>query len=157
MPLDLTIPERTAATCRAAMRYCATRRWAPLAEMPIPCGRRLDIMALTSEGCLHAIEVKSGPRDFLTDNKWHEYRDWCDRLYFAVDIDFPQELIPEEIGLIVSDGYEAVMLRDTAHRPLAGARRKSLTHRYAVLAAARLAAVCDPVSAQEMRAALLCE
>jgi hypothetical protein len=157
MPLDLTIPERTATTCRAAMRFCARNRWAPLAEMPIPCGRRLDIMALTPEGCLFAIEVKSGPRDFLTDNKWHEYRDWCDRLYFAVDVDFPQELIPEEIGLIVSDGFDAVMVRDTEHKPLAGARRKSLMHRYAVLSAGRLAALCDPVGAQEMRAALLCE
>ncbi len=114
-------------------------------------------MALTPEGHLYAIEVKSGPRDFLSDNKWHEYRDWCDRLYFAVDIDFPQELIPEEIGLIVSDGFDAVMVRDTEQKALAGARRKSLMHRYAVLAAGRLAAACDPVGAQEMRAALLCE
>jgi hypothetical protein len=157
MPLDLTIPERTATTCRAAMRFCARNRWAPLAEMPIPCGRRLDIMALTPEGHLVAIEVKSGPRDFLSDFKWQEYRDWCDRLYFAVDCDFPQELIPEDVGLIVSDGFDAEMVRDTEHRPLAGARRKSLMHRYAVMAAGRLAALCDPVGAQEMRAALLCE
>lgn len=157
MPLDLTIPERTASTCRAAFRYCANHRWAPLAEMPIPCGRRLDIMALTPEGCLYTIEVKSGPRDFLSDAKWREYRDWCDRLYFAVDCDFPQALIPDDVGLLVSDGYEAVMLRDAPHLPLAGARRKSLMHRYAALAAWRLAAACDPGSMQELRAAGLCE
>jgi hypothetical protein len=157
MPLDLTIPERTAGICRAAMRFCARNRWAPLLEVPIPNGRRIDVMALTPEGGLLAIEVKSGPRDYLSDNKWQDYRDWCDRLYFAVDCDFPQELIPEDVGLIVSDGFDAEMIRQAPHLPLAGARRKSLTHRFAVLSAGRLAALCDPVGAQEMRAALLCE
>ncbi|MFT8244015.1 MmcB family DNA repair protein [Roseomonas sp. BN140053] len=157
MPLDLTIPDRTAMICRSAMRHCARMGWAPVAEVPIPCGRRLDVLALTGEGCLFAIEVKSCSRDFLSDNKWREYLDWCDRLFFAVDCDFPQELIPEEIGLLVTDGYEMTAIRDAPHRPLAAARRKSLVHRFAVIAAGRLAAACDPAGAQEMRAALRCE
>ena len=157
MPLDLAIPERTFLVCRAAMRHCAQRGWAPVAEVPIPCGRRLDIMALTPEGCLIAIEVKSGPRDYLSDAKWREYRDWCDRLYFAVDCDFPQALIPEEAGLLVTDGYETAMVREAPETRLAPARRKSLLHRYAVIAAGRLAALCDPAGAQELRAALRCE
>ena len=49
------------------------------------------------------------------------------------------------------------VLREAPHRPLAPARRKSLLHRYAVIAAGRLAALCDPLGAQEMRAALRCE
>ena len=157
MPLDLTIPDRTAMVCRAAMRHCARLGWAPVAELPIPCGRRLDIMALTPEGCLQAIEVKSCSRDFLSDRKWVEYLDWCDGLSFAVDCDFPSQLVPEEVGLWVTDGYEMAEIRAPTIRKLAPARRKSLLHRYAVVAAGRLAALCDPVGAQEMRAALRCE
>ncbi|WP_376095308.1 MmcB family DNA repair protein [Roseomonas sp. CCTCC AB2023176] len=162
MPLDLptlnlTVPERTAGLHRAVARACFTRRWAPLHEMPIPCGRRLDVMALTPEGCLFAVEIKSCARDYLSDAKWEDYLPWCDRLYFAVDCDFPQDLIPDEVGLFVSDGYEAVMVRDAPHRPLAAARRKSLLHRYAVLAAERLAWMSDPEGLREMRAASLVE
>ena len=157
MPLDLSVPDRTALVCRSAMRHCARLGWAPVLEVPIPCGRRLDIMALTPEGQLNAIEVKSGPRDFLSDAKWPQYLEWCDRLFFAVDCDFPQDLIPEGVGLWCTDGYETAVLREAPHRPLAPARRKSLLHRYAVIAAGRLAALCDPLGAQEMRAALRCE
>ena len=157
MPLDLSAPDRTAAVTRAAMRHCARLGWAPVAEVPIPCGRRLDVMAITAEGCLHAVEVKSCARDFLSDNKWPDYLAWCDRLFFAVDLDFPQALIPDEVGLMVTDGYETITVRDAPHRPLAPARRKSLTHRTAVIAAGRLAALCDPAGAQELRAALRCE
>ena len=74
-----------------------------------------------------------------------------------MDCDFPQDLIPEEVGLWCTDGYETAVLREAPHRPLAPARRKSLLHRYAVIAAGRLAALCDPLGAQEMRAALRCE
>ncbi len=155
--LDLTVPERTAGLHRAVARFCLARRWTPLHEMPIPCGRRLDVMALTPEGCLHAVEVKSCARDFLTDSKWEEYLPWCDRLYFAVDCDFPAELIPEEIGLIVSDGYDAALVREAPHHALAGARRKSLLHRYATIAAERLAWLSDPEGMREMRAAALSE
>ena len=152
MPLDLAIPDRTALITRAAMRHCARSGWAPVAEVPIPCGRRLDILAITAEGCLHAIEVKSGARDFLADAKWPEYLAWCDRLFFAVDCDFPEGLIPDEVGLMVTDGYdETVTLRDAPHRPLAPARRKALLHRTAVIAAGRLAALCDPAGSRELR------
>ena len=36
---------------------------------------------------------------------------WCDQLYFAVPVDFPQPLIPDEIGLIVADAYGGEILR----------------------------------------------
>ena len=48
----------------------------------------------------------------MTDAKWPEYRDFSDVLYFAVDADFPQALLPEDVGLIVAADQEAVMLRE---------------------------------------------
>ena len=150
-------PERTLAVCRAAARFCALRGWSPVREMPLPNGRRADILALQPDGGFAVVEVKSCARDFLTDGKWPEYRDFCDRLYFAVDLDFPVELLPEEVGLLVADGPEASLVREAPSHPLASARRRALLHRYAVTAAGRLAALQDPQAMSEIRAALSVE
>jgi hypothetical protein len=149
--------ERTLAVCRAAGRFCAARGWAPVMEMPLPNGRRADILALLPDGGFVVVEVKSCARDFLSDGKWPEYREYCDRLFFAVDLDFPQELLPGEVGLIVAEGPDAALVREAPSHPLAPARRRALLHRYAVTAAARLAAFQDPVGLAEMRAALRVE
>jgi hypothetical protein len=148
---------RTLAVCRAAARFCGQSGWAPVTEMPLPNGRRADILALRPDGGFAVVEVKSCARDFLSDGKWPEYREFCDRLYFAVNLDFPQELIPDEVGLLVTDGPDATLVREAPAHPLAPARRKALLHRYAVTAAGRLAALQDPVGLAEMRAALRVE
>lgn len=153
----LTPPERTLRVCRAAGRLCGRLGWAPVLEVPLPTGRRLDILALEPDGDFTAIEVKSCARDFQTDAKWHEYRDWCDRLFFAVDLDFPQALLPEGVGLIVADEGEAAILRPAPEHRLPPARRRSLLLRYARLAAGRLHGLCDPAGAAELRAALKVE
>ena len=139
------------------MRLCLAHGWSPLAEVPLPDGRRADILALTPGCDLFIIEAKSGPRDFLSDFKWPEYRNWCDRLYFAVDLDFPQQLLPEEAGLIVTDGREATVLRQAPLHSLAPARRKSLMLRFALMAGRRLATEQDPWGAEELRHALRVE
>lgn len=153
----LTVPERTRAVARAAARYCARRGWAPVQEVPLPNGRRADILALLPDGGFAVIEVKSCARDFLSDQKWPEYREFCDRLFFAVDYAFPQDLLPVDVGLVVADGYDAALLRDAPEHLLPAARRRSLLHRFATLAASRLAAAQDPVGFAELRAALKME
>jgi hypothetical protein len=154
---DLLPPERTLRVCRAASRLCARLGWTAIPEVPLPTGRRMDLLALDGDGSFTAIEVKSCARDFQTDAKWWEYREWCDRLYFAVDLDFPQALIPEDVGLIVADDGEAAILRHPAEHKLAPARRRSLLLRYARLGAGRLQILADPAGAAEMRAALRVE
>jgi hypothetical protein len=155
LPLTLPIPDRTLSITRAAMRLCHARGWSPLPEVPLPNGRRADILALRPDGGFAIIEVKSCARDFLCDGKWPEYRPFCDEMFFAVDLDFPQELLPEECGLWVSDGHEAAVLREAFQHKLAPARRKALLHRFACVAAGRLASMTDPAGAAERRAALL--
>ena len=139
---------------RAAVRHCLAQAWSPLVEMPLPDGRRADIMAITGRGDVVIIEAKSGPRDFVTDQKWPSYRAWCDRLYFAVDLDFPRALLPEPVGLLVVDGREATLCREAPAHPLAPARRRALLMRFAMLAGRRLAAEQDPWGAEELRLAL---
>ncbi len=154
---ERTLPERTFAVCRAATLFCALRGWAPVREMPLPNGRRADILALLPDGRFAIVEVKSCARDFLSDGKWPEYREYCDLLYFAVDLDFPVELLPDDTGLMVVDGREAALVREAPPHPLAPARRRALLQRYAVTAAGRLAALQDPAGLAEIRAALLVE
>jgi len=125
--------------------------------MPLPNGRRADILALRGDGGFACIEVKSGPRDFLTDLKWPEYRDFADALFFAVDHEFPIDLLPIDIGLIVTCEREAEMIRDAPAHPLPPARRRALMQRFAMLAGQRLAFTEDPAGVIGLRAALRAE
>ncbi len=50
-----------------------------------------------------------------------------------------------EAGLLISDEYEAILVQEPAATPLAGARRKALTLRFAHLAARRLSGRDDPI------------
>lgn len=152
--VEISFPERALRVRRAAARFCLIIGWAPLHEVSLPNGRRADILALRPDGGFVCIEVKSGPRDFLVDTKWPEYRDFSDALFFAVDTDFPQEILPTEAGLIVADGMEAAVLRDAPLHPLPSARRRTLTHRFAMLAALRLATIEDPAGRAAVLAAL---
>jgi hypothetical protein len=145
---------RTAAITRAVLRWCLAQGWAPLAEAPLPDGRRADVLAIRADGGLVIIEVKSGARDYLSDAKWRDYAAWCDAFLFAVDLDFPEALLPAEVGLLVVAGREAALRRAPPEAPLAPARRRALTLRLARLAATRLAEAADPEGAAERRAAL---
>ena len=141
---ERTAPERTAAIRRATARLCLQRGWSPLHEVAFANGRRADILALRPDGGFACIEIKSGERDFRADSKWQDYRAFSDALFFAVDLDFPRALLPEDTGLIVAWDNRAEILRDAPSHPLPPARRKAVTHRFATLAAARLCALEDP-------------
>ena len=136
-----TRPETTLQVTRGAARLLSALGYAPLAEVTLPNGRRADLMALGSKGEIFIVEVKSGVEDFRTDQKWREYRPYCDAFAFAVAPEFPREILPEEPGLIVADAFGGAVLREAAGVPLAGARRKALTLAFARLAAMRAAGV----------------
>lgn len=153
----VSFPERAAAIRRATALLCVRLGWSPVHEVPLPNNRRADILALRADGGFACIEVKSGLRDFQTDAKWPEYRDYADALYFAVDHDFPCDLLPSDTGLIVACGFEAEVVREAPDQPLASARRRGLLPRFAALAARRLASRDDPDGMASLRAALLAE
>lgn len=115
-----------------------------VAEMPLRPRLRADIMALGQKGEIWIVECKSSRADFQSDRKWQGYLDWCDRYFWAVDADFPTELLPEETGLFIADGFGAEMLREAPLSKLAPARRKALTLDFARRAALRLQVALDP-------------
>lgn len=152
--VDSSFPEIALIVRRGAARLCGSLAWSALHEVPLPNGRRADILALRPDGGFACIEVKSGPRDFLTDLKWPEYRAYSDALYFAVDPGFPLDLLPDTTGLIVADATDAEILREAPTHPLAPSRRRALLHRFATLAADRLTAFEDPAGFVVRRTAL---
>ncbi|MEW5684911.1 MAG: DNA repair putative endonuclease MmcB [Pseudomonadota bacterium] len=144
--MDVTVvsvsrPETTATVTHGAARLLTALGYAPLAEVTLPNGRRADLMALGPKGQIFIVEVKSGIEDFRVDLKWPEYGPYCDAFAFAVAPEFPREILPEEPGLIVADGFGGAVLREAPVIPLAGARRKALTLAFARLAAMRAAGV----------------
>jgi hypothetical protein len=138
--------EALAATrlARGVCRALEQLGYASLVEVPLANGRRADILALRRGGDLAIIEIKTSVADFRADRKWAEYRDFADRFYFAVPTIFPAALIPEECGLIVADAFSASLIRDGNPRTLAPGRRRAVTLRFALTAAARLRRHIDP-------------
>ncbi|WP_234051111.1 MULTISPECIES: MmcB family DNA repair protein [unclassified Xanthobacter] len=129
---------------RGVLRHLAARGVVGVTEFSLVSGRRADILALDGKGEISIIEIKSSVQDFRTDGKWPEYRAFCDRLLFAVPLDFPTEILPGEAGLLVADAFGAELLREAPRHPLPAATRKALTLRLARTAANRLAALYDP-------------
>jgi hypothetical protein len=121
-----------------------------LCEVPLPNGRRADVVAVDPRGMITIVEIKVARADLLGDAKWPDYLDWCDRFCWALApgldaavLDDAQRL-PERCGLIVADRYDAVILRDPAHVSLAPARRRSELLRLSRLAMRRLMFATDP-------------
>jgi hypothetical protein len=138
------------AVTRGVLRLFARHDIFGMAEVPLPNGRRLDIMAIDAQGCLIAVEIKCSRADLLGDGKWPDYFDYCDRYFWAAPMGFDfslfesEPLWPKRTGLIVADQYDAEILRPAPSEPLAPARRKAEVQRFARRAAQRLSSLSDP-------------
>jgi hypothetical protein len=121
-----------------------------ICEAPLPNGRRADMLAIDAKGQLTIVEIKVSRADLMGDGKWGDYLDYCDFFYWAVPAGFALEPFegdshgPDCAGLIVADRYDAEIVREAPCRPLAAARRKAETLRFARRAARRLAGDLDP-------------
>jgi hypothetical protein len=113
-------------------------------ELTLQSGRRADIVALAGDGTIHIVEIKSSVADFRADQKWRDYRLHCDRLSFAIPAEVPQEIMPEDAGLIVADAFGAAILREAPEHRLSPATRRAVLMRFAQTAAQRLHGLGDP-------------
>ncbi len=129
---------------RGVCRFLASHDFVTLEEFVPQRGKRVDVMALGPKGEIWVIECKSSRVDFTSDGKWGGYLEWCDRYFWAVDTDFPTDLLPDDTGLIIADAYNAEIIRMSPEVKLAGARRTALTRRFARHAARRLQGYRDP-------------
>ena len=120
-------------------RHLADLGFAALPEFPTGEGGRMDLCALGPKGEVWCVEVKSCRADYAADAKWARYLAFCDRFFFAVPESFPAAILPPDRGLILADAWGAEVLRLGPETPLAPARRRTITLRFARLAAERLA------------------
>ena len=125
--LDGRQSEAAAALQRGVCRTLRALGLSVITELPLANGRRADVVGLSPSGSIAIVEIKSCLTDYRTDGKWHEYLDYCDRLYFAVAADFPHEVIPGDAGLILADRYGAELVREPKEERLNAARRKAMT------------------------------
>lgn len=139
----LSASQLTAQVTRGAARMLVRHDCLTIAEVPLRNGRRADLMGLCPKGMVTIVEVKVSRADLLGDAKWTDYLDYCDRFFWAVPEALARLLeredkLPERAGLIVADHYDAAIVREAALVPLAPARRKAETLRFARRAARRL-------------------
>lgn len=143
-PIDRRQSETALAVARGTARLLRSLGFASLAELPLPSGRRADLVALNDRGDIWIVEIKSSLADLRADNKWEDYRAHCDRLFFAFTRDLPCEVFPTDTGLIVADAYGAYLHCDAPEHRLLAATRKSMLLRFAAAAAQRLGRLADP-------------
>jgi hypothetical protein len=133
----LSIARGTARLLRALGFSCVS-------ELPLPSGRRADLVALNERGEIWIVEIKSSIEDLRADQKWEDYRMHCDRLFFAFTQDLPCEIFPADTGLIVADAYGAHMHCEAPEHRLPAPTRKLMTIRFAIAAAQRINRLVDP-------------
>ena len=100
VPLELPVDGRQSETALAVARGTARLLHAygrcVVSELPLPSGRRADLVALDPGGEIWIVEIKSSIADFRADQKWQDYRAHCDRLFFATTVEVPCEIFPPE-------------------------------------------------------------
>jgi hypothetical protein len=129
---------------RGVARHLARLNFASLEEFVPTRGLRVDLMAIGPKSEIWIVECKSGRADFLADKKWQGYLDYCDSFFWAVDVQFPTNILPDEGGLIVADAFDAEILRIPEESTLSPARRKKIIHKFGRDAALRLRSFRDP-------------
>ncbi len=144
LPVDRRQSPTALAVARGTARFLHALGYSVVGELPLPSGRRADLVALGGDGEIVIVEIKSSVADFRADRKWMDYRMHCDRLFFATVVDVPREIFPKDTGLIVADAFGASIICEAPEHRLAAARRKSVMLRFAHAAALRLQALADP-------------
>jgi len=144
VPVDGRQSETALRIARGTARLLHAHGFCVVSELPLPSGRRADLVALDSSGKIWIVEIKSSMADFRADQKWHEYRAHCDRLFFATCMEVPCEIFPPDTGLIVADAFGAEFQCEAPEHRLPAATRKSMMLLFARAAALRLQSLADP-------------
>jgi hypothetical protein len=131
---------------RGVCRLLRASGFATLPEFTLATGRRADVIGLSGAGQIWIVEIKSSLEDYRCDSKWPEYRDYCDKLFFAIPTTVAPEIIPADTGLVIADAWGADIIRHPEATPLHSSRRKAVTLAFARAAALRLHGLYDPLA-----------
>jgi hypothetical protein len=119
LPLDGRQSPTARAVARGTTRLLHALGFSVVSELPLPSGRRADLVALSGDGEVWIVEIKSSVADFRADQKWMDYRRHSDRLGAEIVCEAPE------------------------HR-LHAATRRVMMLAFARAAALRLSALVDP-------------
>ncbi|MCK9907584.1 MmcB family DNA repair protein [Microbacteriaceae bacterium K1510] len=144
LPIDGRQSETALAVARGTARLLHAHGFCVVSELPLPSGRRADLVALDGGGQIWIVEIKSSIADFRADQKWPDYRMHCDRLFFATSLEVPCEIFPPDTGLIVADAFGADFKCEAPEHRLPAATRKTMMLLFARAAAMRLQSLADP-------------
>ena len=152
VPLTATAAEERAAraVARGICRLFARNDVWCIAEMPLRCGRRADLMGIDAKGRIVIVEIKVSRADLLGDGKWPDYLGYCDRFYWGLPPALDRACLegegfqPQRCGVIVADGYDAEIVRPAPALPLSPARRKAEIERLARASLRRNLVGLDP-------------
>ena len=144
VPVDGRQSETALIVARGTMRLLLSHGFTCVSELPLPSGRRADLVAVGRSGEIWIVEIKSSIADFRADQKWMDYRMHCDRLFFATTIEVPCEIFPKDTGLIVADGFGGEIVCEAPEHRLPAPTRKAMTLRVAQCASVRLQSLIDP-------------
>ena len=144
VPVDGRQSETALIVTRGTMRLLLSHGFTCVSELPLPSGRRADLVGIGRSGEIWIVEIKSSIADFRADQKWMDYRMHCDRLFFATTVDVPCEIFPQDTGLIVADGFGGEIVCNAPEHKLPAPTRKIMTLRIAQCASMRLQSLIDP-------------
>jgi hypothetical protein len=144
LPVDGRQSPTALKVARGTTRLLHALGFSVVSELPLASGRRADLVALSRDGEIWIVEIKSSIADFRADQKWMDYRMHCDRLFFATTLEVPCEIFPTDTGLIVADAFAAQIVCEAPEHRLHAATRRSMTLGFARAAAQRLSALADP-------------
>ena len=134
-PASPTLPLAAQDVARGVTRLFFRQDLFALCEVPLPNGRRADMMAIDADGADHHRRDQGVARRPDGRQKWTDYLDYCDRFFWAVPAGFDSRRRstatasgPDCAGLIVADRYDAAVVRE-APLPASSppARRKAET------------------------------
>tara|TARA_B100001057_G_C22240124_1_gene715427 strand:- start:9 stop:443 length:435 start_codon:yes stop_codon:yes gene_type:complete len=129
---------------RGVIRHFAQIGLSSLSEFSPAKGLRVDIITLGMSNEIWIVECKSGQSDFKSDKKWQNYLEWCDRYFWAVDANFPIDILPTQTGLIIADAYDASIIREAPLNKLSPVRQRKIIKLMAASACNRLLLHTDP-------------
>ena len=81
---------------RGTARHLRLLGFPSLEEFVPTRGLRVDLMVLGPKEELWIVECKSSKADFMSDNKWHNYLEWCGFMYLQVNWKFRWILNPKK-------------------------------------------------------------
>ena len=143
--MNLKVSKDDTKIARGVMRHFSQMGLPSLSEYSPIRGLRVDVIVLAPSDEIWIVECKSSKIDFKSDKKWQNYLEWCDRYFWAVDSDFPKDILPFDTGLIIADSYDAKILREAPLNKLSVNRRKKIVRSIASTACNRLSSYTDPI------------